>query len=147
MREDVATQLVHTLAQACVRRIFGLAGDSLNGITEALRQQTDIACIHVRHEGVAAFATSGAAQRTGNLAVCAGSCGPGNLHLVNGLCDAHRRRRPALLDVVTAKQGLSKPPTIGLEQVKAFSLWVLRAVTSGRGGEVIDLAATNLRRR
>ena len=96
MTETVATQLVHTLTQAGVRRIFGLAGDSLNGITEALRQQTDIAWIHVRHEEVAAFAASGEAQLTGNLAVCAGSCGPGNLHLINGLFDAHRSRTPVL---------------------------------------------------
>ena len=96
MRDNVATQLVQTLAQAGVRRIFGLAGDSLNGITEALRQQSDIAWVHVRHEEVAAFAASGEAQLTGNLAVCAGSCGPGNLHLINGLFDAHRSRAPVL---------------------------------------------------
>ncbi|WP_158746907.1 ubiquinone-dependent pyruvate dehydrogenase [Acidisphaera sp. L21] len=96
MRENVATQLVQILAQAGVKRIFGLAGDSLNGITEALRQQSDIAWVHVRHEEVAAFAASGEAQLTGNLAVCAGSCGPGNLHLINGLFDAHRSRTPVL---------------------------------------------------
>ena len=96
MSENVATQLVQTLVQAGVKRIFGLAGDSLNGITEALRQQSDIAWVHVRHEEVAAFAASGEAQLTGNLAVCAGSCGPGNLHLINGLFDAHRSRTPVL---------------------------------------------------
>ena len=96
MSENVATQLVQTLAQAGVKRIFGLAGDSLNGITEALRQQSDIAWVHVRHEEVAAFAASGEAQLTGDLAVCAGSCGPGNLHLINGLFDAHRSRTPVL---------------------------------------------------
>ena len=96
MSENVATQLVHILTQAGVRRIFGLAGDSLNGITEALRQQSEIAWVHVRHEEVAAFAASGEAQLTGNLAVCAGSCGPGNLHLINGLFDAHRSRTPVL---------------------------------------------------
>ena len=96
MSENVATQLVRTLAEAGVSRIFGLAGDSLNGITEALRQQSDIAWIHVRHEEVAAFAASGEAQLTGELAVCAGSCGPGNLHLINGLFDAHRSRTPVL---------------------------------------------------
>ena len=96
MSENVATQLVQTLAQAGVRRIFGLAGDSLNGITEALRQQSVIEWVHVRHEEVAAFAASGEAQLTGNLAVCAGSCGPGNLHLINGLFDAHRSRTPVL---------------------------------------------------
>ncbi len=96
MSENVATQLVRTLTQAGVERIYGLAGDSLNGITEALRQQSAIAWIHVRHEEVAAFAAAGDAQLTGNLAVCAGSCGPGNLHLINGLFDAHRSRTPVL---------------------------------------------------
>ena len=96
MTENVAEQLVRILAQAGVKRIFGLAGDSLNGITEALRTQSDIAWVHVRHEEVAAFAASGEAQLTGNLAVCAGSCGPGNLHLINGLFDAHRSRTPVL---------------------------------------------------
>ena len=96
MSENVATQLVKTLTLAGVKRIYGLAGDSLNGITEALRQQSAIAWIHVRHEEVAAFAAAGEAQLTGDLAVCAGSCGPGNLHLINGLFDAHRSRTPVL---------------------------------------------------
>ena len=96
MTENVATHLVQTLAQAGVSRIYGVVGDSLNGITEALRLQSDIAWVHVRHEEVAAFAASGEAQLTGNLAVCAGSCGPGNLHLINGLFDAHRSRTPVL---------------------------------------------------
>jgi pyruvate dehydrogenase (quinone) len=96
MTETIATRLVQTLAQAGVQRIYGVVGDSLNGITEALRRQSDIAWVHVRHEEVAAFAASGEAQLTGNLAVCAGSCGPGNLHLINGLFDAHRSRTPVL---------------------------------------------------
>ena len=96
MSENVATQLVQTLVQAGVKRIYGVVGDSLNGMTEALRRQSEIAWVHVRHEEVAAFAASGEAQLTGNLAVCAGSCGPGNLHLINGLFDAHRSRTPVL---------------------------------------------------
>ena len=96
MSDDVATYLVQTLADAGVKRIYGLVGDSLNGMTDALRRQTEIAWVHVRHEEVAAFAASGEAQLTGELAVCAGSCGPGNLHLINGLFDAHRSRTPVL---------------------------------------------------
>ncbi len=96
MSENVATYLVQTLAGAGVKRIFGVVGDSLNGMTEALRRQTAIDWVHVRHEEVAAFAASGEAQLTGELAVCAGSCGPGNLHLINGLFDAHRSRTPVL---------------------------------------------------
>jgi pyruvate dehydrogenase (quinone) len=93
---NVADLFVETLAQAGVRRIFGVVGDSLNGLTEALRVQEAIEWVHVRHEEVAAFAAAGEAQTTGKLAVCAGSCGPGNLHLINGLFDAHRSRVPVL---------------------------------------------------
>src|SRR5580658_4417058 len=94
--KNVADLLVSTLGQAGIKRIYGVVGDSLNGITEELRRQDDIAWIHVRHEEVAAFAAAGEAQITGELAVCAGSCGPGNLHLINGLFDAHRSRTPVL---------------------------------------------------
>jgi pyruvate dehydrogenase (quinone) len=93
---NVADLIVETLGQAGVKRIFGVVGDSLNGLTEALRRRNTIDWIHVRHEEVAAFAASAEAQITGKLAVCAGSCGPGNLHLINGLFDAHRSRTPVL---------------------------------------------------
>jgi pyruvate dehydrogenase (quinone) len=93
---NVADLIAETLIQAGVKRIFGVVGDSLNGLTEALRSHEAIDWIHVRHEEVAAFAASAAAQVTGELAVCAGSCGPGNLHLINGLFDAHRSRTPVL---------------------------------------------------
>ena len=95
-KSNVADLIIDTLTQAGVRRIFGLVGDSLNGLTEALRRQDVIEWVHVRHEEVAAFAAAGEAQITGELAVCAGSCGPGNLHLINGLFDAHRSRTPVL---------------------------------------------------
>jgi pyruvate dehydrogenase (quinone) len=94
--DNVADLIAETLIQAGVKRIFGVVGDSLNGLTEALRQRKAIDWIHVRHEEVAAFAAAGEAQITGELAVCAGSCGPGNLHLINGLFDAHRSRTPVL---------------------------------------------------
>lgn len=93
---NIADLIVATLEQAGVKRIFGIVGDSLNGLTEALRSRGTIEWVHVRHEEVAAFAAAGEAQMTGNLAVCAGSCGPGNLHLINGLFDAHRSRVPVL---------------------------------------------------
>ena len=93
---NVADLFVATMEQAGVKRIFGIVGDSLNGLTEALRRRGTIEWVHVRHEEVAAFAAAGEAQITGNLAVCAGSCGPGNLHLINGLFDAHRSRVPVL---------------------------------------------------
>ena len=94
--KNVADLLVATMEQAGVKRIFGIVGDSLNGLTEALRSRGTIEWVHVRHEEVAAFAAAGEAQITGELAVCAGSCGPGNLHLINGLFDAHRSRVPVL---------------------------------------------------
>jgi pyruvate dehydrogenase (quinone) len=94
--DNVSDLIVETLQLAGVRRIYGLVGDSLNGITEAIRARDVIEWVHVRHEEVAAFAAAGEAQVTGELAVCAGSCGPGNLHLINGLYDAHRTRTPVL---------------------------------------------------
>ncbi len=92
----VADQIVDTLQKAGVERIYGLPGDSLNGLTEALRTRSAIEWVHVRHEETAAFAAAGEAHMTGTLAVCAGSCGPGNTHLINGLFDAHRSRVPVL---------------------------------------------------
>ena len=92
----VAERLVETLEAAGVERIYGLVGDSLNGITDSLRERKRTQWIAVRHEEVAAFAAGADAQLTGKLAVCAGSCGPGNLHLINGLFDCHRNRVPVL---------------------------------------------------
>ncbi len=92
----VAEVIVETLIAAGVRRIYGVVGDSLNGLTESLRKSGQIEWIGVRHEEVAAFAAGAEAHLTGRLAVCAGSCGPGNLHLINGLYDCHRSRVPVL---------------------------------------------------
>ena len=92
----VADQFAKTLAVAGVKRIYGIVGDSLNGLTDAIRRQGKIEWLHVRHEEVAAFAAGAEAHLTGELAVCAGSCGPGNLHLINGLFDCHRSRVPVL---------------------------------------------------
>ncbi|MEA3106195.1 MAG: hypothetical protein QOI88_800 [Gammaproteobacteria bacterium] len=94
--KTVADQFAETLAAAGVKRIYGIVGDSLNGLTDAIRRQGKIEWIHVRHEEVAAFAAGAEAHLTGELAVCAGSCGPGNLHLINGLFDCHRSRVPVL---------------------------------------------------
>ena len=92
----IADLLVATLKSAEVHRIYGVVGDSLNGITDAMQRGGGIEWVHLRHEEAAAFAACGDAQVTGKLAVCAGSCGPGNLHLINGLFDAHRTRVPVL---------------------------------------------------
>ena len=92
----VADLIVATLRNAGVNRVYGLVGDSLNGVTDAMQRDGGIEWTHLRHEEAAAFAACGEAQVTGQLAVCAGSCGPGNLHLINGLFDAHRTRVPVL---------------------------------------------------
>jgi len=96
MAKRVADLLVETIAGAGVERVYGLCGDSLNGITDAIRTHKKIQWVHVRHEETAAFAAGAEAHLTGSLAVCAGSCGPGNLHLINGLYDCQRSRVPVL---------------------------------------------------
>jgi pyruvate dehydrogenase (quinone) len=95
-RKTVADLLVDVLAEAGVRQIYGVSGDSLNGITDSMRAKKTLQWMHVRHEETAAFAAGAEAHLTGHLAVCAGSCGPGNLHLINGLYDCHRSRVPVL---------------------------------------------------
>src|SRR6204780_35245 len=95
-KNRVADLVTKVLAEAGIRRIYGVPGDSLNGITDSIRERKDIEWIHVRHEETAAFAAGAEAHLTGSLAVCAGSCGPGNLHLINGLYDCQRSRVPVL---------------------------------------------------
>ena len=96
MSRKVSDVFIETLVAAGVKRVYGVVGDSLNGLTDVIRRNDDIEWLHVRHEEVAAFAAGAEAQVTGELAVCAGSCGPGNLHLINGLYDCHRSRVPVL---------------------------------------------------
>jgi pyruvate dehydrogenase (quinone) len=96
MARTISDLIVETLRSAGVSRVYGLPGDSLNGFTDALRRDGTLSWQHVRHEEAAAFAAAGEAAVTGELAVCAGSCGPGNLHLINGLFDANRSRVPVL---------------------------------------------------
>ncbi len=95
-KKKVADLLVDTLVAANVERVYGISGDSLNAITDSIRRHGQIRWIHVRHEETAAFAAGAEAHLTGRLAVCAGSCGPGNMHLINGLYDCQRSRVPVL---------------------------------------------------
>ncbi|MFI6473194.1 pyruvate dehydrogenase [Streptomyces sp. NPDC050516] len=95
-KQNVAEQFVDILTRAGVKRLYGVVGDSLNPVVDAIRRNSAIDWIQVRHEEVAAFAAGAEAQLTGKLAACAGSCGPGNLHLINGLYDAHRSMAPVL---------------------------------------------------
>ncbi|WP_263382058.1 ubiquinone-dependent pyruvate dehydrogenase [Granulicella arctica] len=96
MAKKVAEVFVETLVQAGVTRVYGVVGDSLNGFTNAIRQHKEIEWLHVRNEEAGAFAAGAEAHLTGEIAVCAGSCGPGNMHLINGLYDCHRSRVPVL---------------------------------------------------
>ncbi|PSL00607.1 pyruvate dehydrogenase (quinone) [Murinocardiopsis flavida] len=95
-KRTVAEQYVDLIARAGVTRVFGVVGDSLNPVVDAIRRNSAVEWVQVRHEEAAAFAASAEAQLTGRLAACAGSCGPGNLHLINGLFDAHRSMAPVL---------------------------------------------------
>ncbi|MFD7923937.1 pyruvate dehydrogenase [Streptomyces sp. NPDC059740] len=95
-KQSVAEQYVDVLVRAGVKRLYGVVGDSLNPVVDAVRRNKGIDWVAVRHEEAAAFAAGAEAQVTGKLAACAGSCGPGNLHLVNGLFDAHRSMAPVL---------------------------------------------------
>src|SRR5271155_3695708 len=96
MGNRMADQLIARLAEAGVERIYGVVGASLNPVTDALRLNSKVKWIHVRNEEAGAFAAGAEAQLTGKLACCGGSCGPGNLHLINGLFDAHRSNAPVL---------------------------------------------------
>ena len=110
MADTIAEFIVKTLASAGVERMWGVTGDSLNAINDALRAHGGIEFMHVRHEEAGAFAAGAEAAATGRLAVCAGSCGPGNLHLINGLFDCHRSRVPVLAiasHIPTSEIGLS----------------------------------------
>jgi pyruvate dehydrogenase (quinone) len=94
--KTIAKIIVETLASIGVKHVYGVPGDSLNAITDAIRTHDSVEWIHTRNEEAAAFAAGAEAHLTGNLAVCAGSCGPGNTHLINGLYDCHRNRVPVL---------------------------------------------------
>ncbi|WP_328912756.1 MULTISPECIES: pyruvate dehydrogenase [unclassified Streptomyces] len=95
-KQTVAEQFIDVLVRAGVQRVYGVVGDSLNPVVDAVRRNPSVEWVHVRHEETAAFAAGAEAQLTGRLAACAGSCGPGNLHLINGLYDAHRSMAPVL---------------------------------------------------
>ena len=121
MASTVAEMTVATLKASGVRRVYGLPGDSLNGFTDALRRDGSIAWEHTRHEEGAAFAAAGEAALTGELAVCAGSCGPGNLHLINGLFDANRSRVPVLAIAAHIPEEKSAPGTSRRRTRRSYS--------------------------
>lgn len=114
MSQNVAEIIVETLSNAGAKRCYGVVGDTINHFTDAVRR-SDLEWVHVRHEEVGGFAAGGEAYMTRELALCAGTCGPGTLHFVNGLFEAHRSGSPVVLiasQVGTADTGVGFPQDV-----------------------------------
>src|SRR6202453_4609189 len=119
MTKRVADVVVETLQAAGVKRCWGVPGDTLNYVTDAIRR-SEIEWVHVRHEEAGGFAAGAEAMLTGNLTACAGSCGPGSLHFVNGLFESHRNRAPVVLiaSLVTRdEQGFDFPQEVDFTSI------------------------------
>jgi pyruvate dehydrogenase (quinone) len=119
MSRTVAEVMVETLRQAGARRCYGVPGDTLNYFTDAIRR-SDIRCVHVRHEEAGALAAGADAMLTDELALCAGSCGPGSLHFINGLYESHRNRAPIVLiagQIVRDELGFDFPQEVDFKTV------------------------------
>src|SRR5246127_5130582 len=133
MAHLVADELITRLSDAGIERIYGIVGDSLNPVTDALRRQGKPKFIHVRNEEAGAFAAGAEAQLTGRLTACAGSCGPGSLHFINGLYEANRNRAPVILiatQVVRQDMGFNSIQEINFEDVyKGCSVFCEMIVT------------------
>jgi len=117
-------------------------------VTDALHRSGKSEWIHIRHKETAAFAAGAEAQLTGKLAVCAGSCGPGNLHLINGLFDAHRSMAPVLAiasHIVTDPNALAMPPRATIQQAAGFALAMTKLAFGGKTDDVLDTVAANWR--
>ena len=118
-RKKVADIVVETLQAAGVKRCWGVPGDTLNYVTDALRR-SEIAFVHVRHEEAAGFAAGAEAMVTGNLTACAGSCGPGSLHFINGLFESHRNRAPVVLiasQIISDERDFDFPQEVDFESI------------------------------
>jgi pyruvate dehydrogenase (quinone) len=121
MTQTIADVIVETLEQAGVKRCYGVPGDTLNFVTDAIRR-SDIRWVHVRHEEAGGFAAGADALLTGELAACAGSCGPGSLHFINGLFESHRNRAAVVLiasQVVRDELGFDFPQEVDFKSVYA----------------------------
>src|SRR5271163_4686287 len=119
MAKNVAEVIVETLEQAGVKHCWGVPGDTLNFVTDAIRR-SGIRWIHVRHEEAGGFAAGADALLTGELAMCAGSCGPGSLHFINGLFESHRNRAPVVLiasQIVRDEIGFDFPQEVDFKAV------------------------------
>lgn len=118
-KKRVADIIVETLAQAGVKHCYGVVGDTLNYVTDAIRR-SDIEWVHVRHEEAGAFAAGAEALLTGELTACAGACGPGSLHFINGLYESHRNRAPVVLiatQVSIGQLGMDFPQEVDLKGI------------------------------
>lgn len=118
-KKKVADIIIETLQAAGVQRCYGIVGDTLNHVTDAIRR-SDIAWVHMRHEEAGAMAAGGEALITGRLTACAGTCGPGSLHFINGLFEAHRNRAPVVLiatQVATSEMGMDFPQEVDLKPI------------------------------
>lgn len=144
MTKRVADLLVDVLVDAGVQRVYGVSGDSLNGVTDSIRGRSEIDWIHVRHEEAAAFAAGADAHLTGRLAVCAGSCGPGNLHLINGLYDCQRSRVPVLGLPLTFPAPRS---AVGTSRKHILSICLRNAVTTASWFRILNRCRGFLRLR
>jgi pyruvate dehydrogenase (quinone) len=121
MSKRVAEIVVDALQQAGVRRCYGIVGDTLNHVTDAMHG-SEIDWVHVRHEEVAAFAAGADSLVSGELTACAGSCGPGGLHFINGVFESNRNRAPMVLiasQVVTSELGMEFPQEVDFKAVYA----------------------------
>ena len=128
MAKKVADQLVDTLEKAGVRRIYAVTGDSLNEVNEAVRKNGRLRWIHVRHEETGAYAAAAEAQLTGELACCAGSSGPGHVHLINGLYDAQRSGARVLAIASTILPG-SLVRNISKRQIRSNYSMIVAIIT------------------
>ena len=140
----VADIIIETLAAAGAKRCYGVAGDTLNYVTDAIRR-SDIRWVHVRHEEVGGFAAGAEAFLTGELALCAGSCGPGGLHFINGLFESHRNRAPVVLiasQIVSDELGFEFPQEVDFKQVYAkASVFCEEVRTPGSARRMAAMAA------
>jgi len=151
MSRNVSTIIVETLIAAGARRCYGIVGDTINHFTDAVRK-SDLRWIHVRHEEVGALAAGGEALMTGELAVCAGTCGPGSLHFVNGIFESHRNGAPVLLvasDVARSEVGLNFPQAVDqrkvYEQTSVFCEYISHPSQTRRITTLAAQAALNRR--
>jgi pyruvate dehydrogenase (quinone) len=140
----VAELVIETLQKAGARRCYGIVGDTLNHVTDAIRR-SEIEWVHVRHEEAAAFAAGAESYLTGELTVCAGSCGPGGLHFINGVFEANRNRAPVVLiasQIVTAELGMEFPQEVDFKSLYAgCSVFCEQVQSAEQAQRVVALAA------